>query len=157
MGNQWQRFLISYANGVGSKENDPKYEILTSYPELKDQGTYGLLAGLAFTLSFATFGIFGGYLSDKLNRKMLMIVAGIAWSLCTFLSGLIDNFAILFVLRFFLGIFESGFNPCAYSMIADMFHPNKRTTASAIFNLGIYFGGALASLSSIMIKTIGWR
>lgn len=124
---------------------------------MKNGGTFGLLAGLAFTLSFATFGVFGGYLSDKYNRKLLIVVAGAAWSLCTFLSGLIDSFAVLFVLRFFLGIFESGFNPCAYSMIADMFHPNKRTTAAAVFNLGIYFGGALASLGSIMITTIGWR
>jgi hypothetical protein len=34
MGNQWQRYLISYANGIGMKKNDAYTEILTSYPQL---------------------------------------------------------------------------------------------------------------------------
>jgi MFS family permease len=79
------------------------------------------------------------------------------WSVCTFMTGAINSFALLFVFRILLGVFESAFNPCAYSMIADMFHPSQRTTASAIFNLGIYFGGALASLGAFLIKQIGWR
>lgn len=79
------------------------------------------------------------------------------WSICTFLTGLLNSFAMLFVLRIFLGVFEAAFNPCGYSLIADLFHPSQRTTASAIFNLGIYFGGALASLSGFLIKSIGWR
>jgi MFS family permease len=57
----------------------------------------------------------------------------------------------LFLFRFALGFFESAFNPCAFSIIADSFHPSVRTTAVAIFNLGIYFGGALSSLSIMMI------
>ena len=154
MVNQWQRYLIAYAygaaNGIEGKEKNDKYDIKASYEEL-DKPTYGLLSGLAFTLSFATFGIFAGYLSDKYNRKMLIVVAGLAWSLCTMLTGLINSFPLLFLLRFGLGIFESGFGPCAYSMISDMFHPNKRTLAAAIFNLGIYFGGALASISTLLI------
>lgn len=36
MGNQWQRYVISYANAIGTKNDDPKTEILTAYPELKD-------------------------------------------------------------------------------------------------------------------------
>ena len=130
---------------------------MTAYPELKDQGTYGLLAGAGFSISFAHFAIFGGYISDKFNRKWIVIIAGIMWSLCTVMTGLVNSFAMLFVFRILLGIFESAFNPTAYSLIADMFHPSQRTTASAIFNLGIYFGGALSSLSAFIIENIGWR
>ena len=64
---------------------------------------------------------------------------------------------MLFVFRFLLGAFESGFNPCAYGIIADYFHPQYRTTANAIFNGAIYLGGALASLSAVLIASIGWR
>ena len=83
--------------------------------------------------------------------------ACILWSTCTLLTGLIDSFPVLFVMRFGLGIFESAFNPCAYSIISDLFAPANRTTANSIFNLGIYFGGALASLSTLMITSLGWR
>lgn len=48
-------------------------------------------------------------------------------------------------------------NPTAYSMIADYFPPEKRTFANAVFGLAIYFGGAMASLSTILVTSVGWR
>lgn len=63
---------------------------------------------------------------------------------------------MLFVLRFGLGLFEAVFNPSAYSIIADLFPPEDRGTANSIFNMGIYFGGALSSLSGLMILYFGW-
>jgi MFS family permease len=154
IGNQWQRYTIAYAYGVGKDkayaDDDGTYAIQKSYPELTPS-VYGLLSGLAFTLSFSICGIFAGYFSDKTNRRVLMGAACVLWSICTLLTGLINSFPVLFVLRFGLGIFESAFNPCAYSIISDLFAPSYRTTANSVFNLGIYFGGALASLSTLMI------
>ena len=54
------------------------------------------------------------------------------------------------------GIFESAFAPCAYGIIADYFHPESRGTANSIYNLGIYFGGALSSLGVLFIGSLGW-
>ena len=118
---------------------------------------FGVLAGLAFTGSFATFGIFGGLIADRYNRTLVIGFACIAWSVCTLLTGLIDSFALLFALRFGLGMFESVFNPCAYSILADFYHPDHRTLANSLFNSGIYLGGALASLSTLIITHGGWR
>jgi MFS family permease len=39
------------------------------------------------------------------------------------LSGFIDNFYAFAVLRFVLGLFEAFFNPAAYSIMSDYFHP----------------------------------
>ena len=159
--NQWQRYVISYANGwkgdIGSwKAGDPKYEISSEFEQWNKPYGYGILSGLAFTLSYACCGIFAGVLSDKVNRKLMMSVAAILWSVCTLLSGLIHNFWLLYVFRFFLGIFESAFAPCAYGIIADYFHPESRGTANSIYNLGIYFGGALSSIGILLISNIGW-
>jgi hypothetical protein len=38
-----------------------------------------------------------------------------------------------------------------------LFSPSNRTIANSIFGLGIYLGGALASLSTLMITSLGWR
>ena len=73
------------------------------------------------------------------------------------MMGLIKAFSSLFIFRFLLGIFESVFNPCIYSLLCDIFHPSYRARANAVFNTGIYFGGALSSLSLNLIKLIGWR
>jgi len=146
---------LSYAYGIGNSKNDPETEIKTFYPDLSNY--YGLLAGASFTISFSIFGIFGGIISDHANRKMIVACACILWSSMTVLMGAIDSFALLFVFRLGLGVFESIFNPSAYSIIADLFHPEKRGTANSVFNLGIYFGGALSSLSTLMFLGIGWR
>ena len=34
--NQWQRFIIAYANGQCSKSDDPKISICDAYPEFSD-------------------------------------------------------------------------------------------------------------------------
>jgi MFS family permease len=50
-------------------------------------------------------------------------------------------------MRCLLGIFEAFMNPTAYSLIADYYPPSMRARAAAVFNLAIYFGGAMSSLS----------
>ena len=84
-------------------------------------------------------------------------VACILWSLTTLLTGLIDSFAMMFLFRFLLGFFESPFNPCAYGIISDYFHPTNRGLANSIYNGAIYLGGALSSLAVVMITASGWR
>ena len=147
--------MIGYAYGNKKNKGDPKYDIQTDYPDIK--ANFGYLSGVAFTLSFAVCGIFGGVIADKLNRAAVIGVACLCWSACTVFTGVIDSFAMLFVFRFLLGIFESMFNPCSYSIIADYFHTDFRATANALFNSGIYLGGALASLSNLIINKWGWR
>ena len=124
--------------------------ITAAYDKLEDY--YGVLSGLAFTASYSIAGIFAGVISDKVNRKIFIGISAILWSSCTFLTGWIDSFVLLFAFRFLLGLFESAFNPCAYSIIADYFHPSNRGTANSILNLGIYLGGALSSLSTLIIS-----
>lgn len=138
--------MIAYASGLCEKnKGDPKYSICDAYPSFNDN--YGVLSGPAFSLSFATIGIFGGLIADSVNRKFLILAACALWSAMTFLSGFIDSFIALYICRFGLGIFQSIFNPTSYSMISDIFHQDYRTTANAVFNVGIYFGGGLASAS----------
>ena len=93
---------MGYANGYTAKA-DEKYNINKEYPELKTY--YGVLAGLAFTSSFAVCGIFGGVIADKCNRALVIGCACILWSACTFLTGLIPSFYALFVFRFLTGVF----------------------------------------------------
>ena len=41
--------------------------------------------------------------------------------------------------------------------MADYFHPSQRTRATSIYSLGIYLGGALSSLTGLIISGAGWR
>lgn len=135
--------------------DDGKHDINQEYPDLVKW--YGILSGLAFTASFAVFGIFGGVVADRAPRAILIGIACMLWSACTLLTGIVNSFFALFAFRFLLGFFEAFFNPCSYSLIADCFHPDYRTTANSLFNSGIYLGGALASLTTLIIVHAGWR
>ena len=98
-----------------------------------------------------------GYISDRINRVILLGISAILWSAMTAISAVSTHFWLLVLTRICLGIFESAGNPAAYSLIADYFHPDFRGTANSIYTLGIYIGGALSSLTIVIITGIGWR
>lgn len=127
------------------------------FPELETY--FGALSGLAFLIPFSFSGLFTGKLADiqRLNRKDLLGVLCIMWSMTTVVSGSTKSFLVFASMRIFLGILESANNPLAYSLIRDIFPPDYRSTAQSIFTSSIYFGGALSSLSIILIQNIGWR
>jgi MFS family permease len=79
------------------------------------------------------------------------------WSLCTGLQALSYNFTTLLLPRIGLGIFEAGTGPPSYSLIADFYPPEKRTTANSVYSLGIYIGQALSSLTTLLIDAFGWK
>lgn len=70
--------------------------------------------------------------------------------------GVFENFAFFVLMRFMLGGFESCCNPASYSLIADYFPPQYRSTANAIETAGSYVGGGISSLCVILIKFYGW-
>lgn len=106
---------------------------------------------------YSIAGLFMGRLADKYNRVLIISVGGILWSIPTIATGFANSFVGLLIPRLFLGVFESICSPVAYSIIADYFAPETRTTANAVYSLGIYIGGGLSSLSLILITSVGWR
>jgi len=87
----------------------------------------------------------------------MLTVACIMWSVMTGLQGLAESIWVIFLCRFMLGVFQAACNPPAYSIMAEYFHPSVRTRANSIYSLGIYIGGALSSLTGLMISALGWR
>src|SRR5690606_12070051 len=95
-------------------------------PDLQLSGTQiGLLAsGLSFTWAIAAF--FVGRLSDSMGkRKLLLIIATIAFSACSFLSGLATSFLFLFAARLLMGAAEGGVMPISHAMVASEVDPNQ--------------------------------
>jgi len=84
--NQWQRFIISTAYQYYTLDptkpgyNDPKYEMQLAIPGFT-AANYGLVAGPFFSLIFGTLVLFTGSLADKFNRRFLLGIAAVAWSL----------------------------------------------------------------------------
>jgi len=118
---------------------------------------YGLLVGFGFTIVYITAGLIGGYVSDKANRKVIVALALIIWSAAVLGQGFATEFYGMLGSRALLGLGQAFLAPAAYSLIAAYFPPEKRATANGFYNLGVYVGGALSSISFTLATNYGWR
>ena len=92
----------------------------------------GLLASvLSLTWAFAAFGI--GVVSDRTgSRKRLLLLSTLAFSVCSFLSGLAGSFLTLLAARALMGIAEGGVMPIAQAIIASEVKPEHRGLAMGV-------------------------
>ncbi len=103
----------------------------------------GFLAGAAFAVFYALFGMPLGRLADVWSRKKLISVGLSFWSLMTALSGLSRGFVSLGACRFAIGIGEASASPAAWSMLYDYFSPKTRSRVLAFYFIGASIGGGL--------------
>lgn len=130
-------------------------------PDLQLTNTQvGMLASaLSLTWSIAAFGI--GRLSDALgNRKLLLILSTIAFSLCSFLSGIAQTFVVLLGARLLMGAAEGGIMPISHAMIVSEVDPRHRGIAQGIAqNFGSNLLGSFVApvLLVAFAQAYGWR
>ncbi|HKR34949.1 MAG TPA: MFS transporter [Steroidobacteraceae bacterium] len=106
----------------------------------------GWLQGLAFAIFYTLFGVPIGWLADRFNRKKIIAVGVVIWSLMATLCGLAKNFGQLFLARIGVGVGEAALSPAAYSMITDAFPREKLGRAFSVYNMGIALGSGTAIL-----------
>jgi len=130
-------------------------------PELGlTQTQIGIIAGgLSFTWAIAAF--FYGRLSDSLGkRKILLVMATLAFSLCSFLTGLASSFALLLGARLLMGAAEGGVMPISHAMVASEVDPKFRGLAQGVAqNLGSNLLGSFAAPVVLVAFALafGWR
>jgi MFS family permease len=120
----------------------------------------GLVASaLSFTWAVAAF--LGGAYSDRTgNRKSFLLITVVAFSLCSFASGLAVSFVTLFSTRLLMGLAEGPILPIAQSLVAI-----ESTAARRGNNMGVMqnfgsnlLGSFVAPLVLVAIaSTYSWR
>jgi MFS family permease len=120
----------------------------------------GLVASaLSFTWAIATF--LGGAYSDRTGRrKIILLVTVVAFSLCSFLSGLVGSFLALFLVRMLMGLAEGPFLPVAQSLLAaESTHSRRGHNMGVMQNCGSNLLGSFAApLVLVAIATAyNWR
>ena len=103
-----------------------------------------LLMGFSFAIFYTFLGIPLGRLADSRSRRGLIAAGVVLWSVMTALCGTAKVYWQMFLYRIGVGVGEAALSPAAYSMIADYFPPEKRSTAISVYGMGIYLGAGLA-------------
>lgn len=153
----WLLFLVYVLNFV-----DRQILIILMEPIRLEFGfsdqQLGLLGGLAFAVLYSTLGIPIARLADRSNRVNIISISIFVWSLATFLTGFARSFSQLLLARIAVGIGEAGCSPPAYSLLADYFRKEQRTTAFSIYSMGIYGGVFVGYLVGAFVAHYhGWR
>jgi MFS family permease len=111
----------------------------------------GLLGGLAFGLFYTLVGLPLGRIADTRNRRNLIAVGVVLWSVFTSACSLARSFWTLFLARMGVGVGEASLSPAAYSLIADYFPREQLGVAISVYYMGIYFGTSLSLLVTGLI------
>ena len=112
----------------------------------------------AFFVGYTLMQIPGGYLTDLLGSKRMVIVALIAWSAMTMVTGLAWSLAALIAIRFLFGIAEGPYPSAALKRISENYGKKVKSQATSALISSNYAGAAVAPLIIVpIIANSSWR
>ncbi|MCS3468821.1 ACS family glucarate transporter-like MFS transporter [Pseudomonas sp. JUb42] len=118
----------------------------------------------AFAWAYVLGQLPGGWLLDKFGSARVYGVSLFLWSTITVAQGMIGFFsvsvavAMLFVLRFLLGLIEAPVYPANNRIVAAWFPLQERGLATVIYNSSMYLSVVmLAPLMGFIAHTYGWE
>jgi len=130
-------------------------------PDLQLSNTEVGIISAALSLTWALSGFFVGGLSDRLgSKKPVLVLATIAFCVCSAVTGAVASFVLLLAARLLMGACEGGIMPISHSMIVAEVAPERRGLAMGVGqNLGSnLLGSTLAPLVLVPIALAwSWR
>jgi MFS family permease len=90
-----------------------------------DDTHFGMLQGIAFGIFYVLACIPIGRLADRYSRSVIIGVAIGFWSLFAMGSGLARTYLQLFLTRIGVAVGEASLTPAGFSMLADLFPPER--------------------------------
>lgn len=119
---------------------------------------FGLLAGPAFAIFYAAFGIPIARMAERSSRVNIIAACIALWSVMTALCGFTQAYWQLLIFRMGVGVGEGGSSPAAHSLLSDHYQPRQRATALAIYSAGVPFGIMVGAVTGGWIaQTFSWR
>ena len=117
------------------------------------------ITGAAFALFYALMCLPLGRMADHYNRRQVLAACVALWSVMTAVTGMAQNFMHMAIARFGVGVGEAGLNPCAQSIISDLYsQKGRRATAVALFASGTSVGTVVAFLiGGNLDQVFGWQ
>lgn len=118
---------------------------------------YGALAA-GFYFAYAFCQLPAGALADRFGGKLVLGIGALLWSVSTLLTGFVEGFMGLFVLRLMLGMGESVAFTTTSKIIASNVPRAQMGLANGVIGFGYLVGPAVGTLlGGFMMAQWGWR
>ena len=106
-----------------------------------------LLQGLAFALFYGVMAIPLGRLADTGNRRWIIAIGAVVWTAAAIACGLARSFWQLFAARTAVGVGEATLTPAGFSMLADLFRPQRLALPISVYTGSSFFGSGIALIA----------
>jgi MFS family permease len=150
-------YTISYVDRTNiSLALEPRLSSMMSDLLMNDR-MKGQAAGIFF-LGYVLLQIPGGHLAGRWSAKKLISILLVGWGICAVGCGLARTFAQFEVMRFLLGMAESGVFPATLVLIAHWFPKSERARANAYWSLCQPIAiVASANVTAQLLGAYGWQ
>lgn len=130
--------------------------IRADMPSIVDDQHFGALMAV-FMWVYAFLSPVGGFVADKINRRVMVIASLFVWSAVTWATGHAQTYSQMLITRACMGISEAFYMPAALALITDFHTGNTRAKAVGVHQSGIYAGLALGGIGGYIALHSSWR
>ncbi len=125
-----------------------------------DLGIYFDSLGIIISIYTITNGIsilIFGYLTDMIERKKMLILAGVLWSLVAILHIFVEEFWQLLLVRIVAAIAVSITAPLVISYLADIISSDSRSKSFAFWGLVTNIGTLVAGVIALAFNAVDFE
>jgi MFS family permease len=135
-----------------------KSSMMGDIADIATKENWGIVLG-SFKWVYAIFSPIGGYVADRVSRRLVICASLFIWSAVTWATGHVASFEQLVAARAVMGISEAFYIPAALALITDFHLGPTRSRAVGIHQMGIYGGQILGAFAGYAADhpSIGWR
>ena len=118
--------------------------------------TIGLILGTYIIVNGISIICFG-YLTDRIDRKKLLVFTGILWSISAIMHIFISNLIHLFIARFAAAIAVGVTGPLAISYLTDIVSSDSRSKLFAVWSFISTIGSIFAGIFALTFNKIPYE
>jgi DHA2 family multidrug resistance protein len=99
-----------------------------------------------------------GWLSGRFGRKNLFLFCVAGFTLASMLCGIAESLSQMVVFRLLQGVFGAALVPLSQATMLDIYPPERRGSAMAIWGIGVMIGPILGpTLGGYLTELYNWR
>lgn len=112
----------------------------------------------SYAFSYAVAAPIFGYLSDRIDRRRLLLASLILFAIDGFALTIAPSFSIAIGLRIFGGLASAALIPTAFALISDIIPTNRQSAAMGAVMVGMTFGIIAGPvIAGILTEALDWR
>jgi len=140
-------YVLALLAGLNIVNYATRNVVVTMYPDLRsafelDNTQLGWLSS-AFMFAHAGMNVPFGWLADRLDRRRVLALGAVIWSLANLAVAIADSFGLLIAGRILAGIGTAACVPIANALVCDVFPEDRKARSVAVLNVGLFLGGGV--------------